>query len=163
MDIPSLDRTKLNIDMSAYGINGNQLEEMLMEKGIFVELVTGNIVMCMTGIGNRREDFSRLIDELRHISTIHQLLPEDQQKQQPAALTKRLEHAAVPQTKVFVPLDEAEGRVCASSIIPYPPGIPMACPGDIIDREVIEYVKARRAAHEKVIGVNEKGEVVVGE
>ena len=163
MDIPSLDRTKLNIDMSAYGINGNQLEEMLMEKGIFVELVTGNIVMCMTGIGNRREDFSRLIDELRHISTTHQLLPEDQQKQQPAALTKRLEHAAVPQTKVFVPLDEAEGRVCASSIIPYPPGIPMACPGDIIDREVIEYVKARRAAHEKVIGVNEKGEVVVGE
>ena len=163
MDIPSLDRTKLNIDMSAYGINGNELEEILMEKGIFVELVTGNIVMCMTGIGNRREDFSRLIDELRHIQATNTLLPEDQQKQQPAALTKRLEHTAVPQTKVFVPLDEAEGRVCASSIIPYPPGIPMACPGDIIDREVIEYVKARRAAHEKVIGVNEKGEVIVGE
>ena len=162
MNIPSLDRTKLNIDMSAYGINGNRLEEILMEKGIFVELVTGNIVMCMTGIGNRREDFSRLIDTLRHISTTCDMIPHDQRKQQPAALTKKLEHAAVPQTKVFVPLDEAEGRVCASSIIPYPPGIPMACPGDVIDREVIEYVKARRAAHEKVIGVNEKGEVVVG-
>ena len=163
MDIPSLDRTKLNIDMSAYGINGNQLEEMLMEKGIFVELVTGNIVMCMTGIGNRREDFQRLIDELRHISTIYSLLPQDQQKPQPAALTRKLGRASVPRTKVFVPVDEAEGRVCASSIIPYPPGIPMACPGDVIDREVIEYVKARRAAHEKVIGLNADGTVTVGE
>ena len=163
MNIPSLDRTKLNIDMSAYGINGNQLEELLMERGIFVELVTGNIVMCMTGIGNRREDFERLIDGLRHISTTHPLLPADQQKQQPAALTKKLEHRAVPRTKIFVPLEEAEGRVCAASIIPYPPGIPMACPGDVIDRDVIEYVKARREAHEKVIGVNADGTVMVGE
>ncbi|MBO5995593.1 MAG: aminotransferase class V-fold PLP-dependent enzyme, partial [Firmicutes bacterium] len=42
---PMLDHTKINMDMSAYGLNGNQLEELLMEKGIFVELVTGNIVM----------------------------------------------------------------------------------------------------------------------
>ena len=89
--------------------------------------------------------------------------PQDQQKPQPAALTRKLERASVPRTKVFVPVDEAEGRVCASSIIPYPPGIPMACPGDVIDREVIEYVKARRAAHEKVIGLNADGTVTVGE
>ena len=41
----SLDNTKINIDMSAYGIDGNRLEEMLNEKGVFPELVTGNIVM----------------------------------------------------------------------------------------------------------------------
>ena len=52
----NMDRTKINIDMSAYGINGNELEELLMERDIFIELVTGNIVMCMTGIGNTRRD-----------------------------------------------------------------------------------------------------------
>ena len=50
----NLDFTKLNLDMSQLGIDGNKLEELLMEKGIFVELVTGNILMCMTGIGNKR-------------------------------------------------------------------------------------------------------------
>ena len=38
--------------MSAHGFSGNDLENFLMERGIFAELVSGNIVMCMTGIGN---------------------------------------------------------------------------------------------------------------
>ncbi|MBQ8563218.1 MAG: decarboxylase [Firmicutes bacterium] len=53
MKTDNLDPTKLNIDMSAYGFNGSQLEEYLMERGIFIELVAGNVVMCMTGIGNK--------------------------------------------------------------------------------------------------------------
>ena len=40
---PMLDATKLNIDMSAYGLDGNQLVELLMEEAIFVDLDTGNI------------------------------------------------------------------------------------------------------------------------
>ena len=79
-----------------------------------------------------------------------------------AALTKRLEHAAVPQTKVFVPLDEAEGRVCASSIIPYPPGIPIACPGEVLDAELLAYVKDRKMAKENVIGMTADFKISVG-
>ena len=68
METPMLDPTKLNLDMSECGVDGNQLEEMLIERGIFVELVTGNIVMGMSGIGNRRCDYERLIEALREIS-----------------------------------------------------------------------------------------------
>ena len=59
METPTLDHTKLNLDLSAYGVNGNELEDLLMEQGIFLELVTGNIIMCMSGIGNRRCDYGR--------------------------------------------------------------------------------------------------------
>ena len=38
MEEETLDRTKMNIDMSAYNINGNELEELLMKRGIFLEL-----------------------------------------------------------------------------------------------------------------------------
>ena len=162
----NLDRTKLNIDMSAYGINGNQLEEMLMERDIFIELVTGNIVMCMTGIGNTRRDYERLLEALSEIAAqqrgVAEKRGEFKKAEQPQVLTRILEQRAVPVEKVFVPLKEAAGRVCASSIIPYPPGIPIVCPGEVIDEDVLEYRRERREAGEKVIGLTAEGTVCVG-
>lgn len=162
----NLDRTKLNIDMSAYGINGNQLEEMLMERDIFIELVTGNIVMCMTGIGNTRRDYERLLEALSEIAAQQRGTAEKRgefkKAEQPQVLTRILEQRAVPVEKVFVPLKEAAGRVCASSIIPYPPGIPIVCPGEVIDEDVLEYIRERREAGEKVIGLTAEGTVCVG-
>lgn len=161
MESDALDRTKMNIDMSAYGINGNELEELLMEKGIFLELVTGNIIMCMSGIGNRRCDYERLLEGLKAIATERKLTGK-QEMRQPEALTERLDRAELPKEKIYIPMDEAAGRICASSIIPYPPGVPIACPGEVLTAEVLEYVKARRAADEKVIGITADGEVCVG-
>ena len=131
-----------------------------MEKDIFIELVTGNILMCMTGIGNKRCDFEKLLDALKEIAAQRQLL--EVKPQQPEAVTKTLELTAVPVRKERVKLENAAGRVCGSSVIPYPPGIPIVCPGEIFDEEVVEYIRARRAAEEKVIGVDELGRVVVG-
>ena len=64
----AMDMTKINLDMSACGLDGHQLEEDLLAHEIYAELVTGNILMCMTGIGNSREDFDRLLAALREIS-----------------------------------------------------------------------------------------------
>lgn len=157
---PMLDATKLNIDMSAYGLDGNQLEELLMEEAIFVELVTGNILMCMTGIGNKRCDFEKLLGALKQIASERQLM--EVKPQQPEAVTKALQMTKVPIRKERIPLEKAAGRVCASSVIPYPPGIPIVCPGEIFDEEVISYIAARRRAEEKVIGVDELGRVAAG-
>ncbi len=162
---PLLDATKLNIDMSAYGLNGNELEDLLMEKGIFVELVTGNILMCMTGIGNRRCDFEKLLDALKDIAAERADCLQNggtEKPQQPEAVTRTLAMTKVPVRKERILLGDAAGRVCASSVIPYPPGIPIVCPGEIFDEEVITYIKARRQAEEKVIGVDELGRVAVG-
>lgn len=157
----NLDKTKLNLDMSAYGFNGNQLEEHLMEKGIFLELVAGNVAMCMTGIGNKRCDFERLIDELRKIA-LNTPLVEGKEKTQPKALTKKLQWKGVPLQKETVHVHDASGRVCAMSIIPYPPGIPIACPGEVLDEELLQYIKERRKAGENVIGLAENMTIQVG-
>ena len=161
---PMLDRTKINLDTSNWGITGNELEELLMEKNIFIELVTGNIVMCMTGIGTTKEHIIRLLVALKEIASE---LPEADVKEKSAEtgsiLTVNLERTSVPERSVLVPIKEAGGRVCAGSIIPYPPGIPLACPGEILTEEVTEYAAHLRKLGEKVIGVSENGEVLVGE
>lgn len=64
MKTARLDYTKLNIDMSRFGFDGAELEKFLMSHGVFPELVSGNMVMCMSGIGNTRRDYERLIEAL---------------------------------------------------------------------------------------------------
>ncbi|MFQ9893348.1 MAG: hypothetical protein ACLRWH_09335, partial [Emergencia sp.] len=88
------------------------------------------------------------------------------QKTQPASLAdltvRKLEQQPLPTMTERIPIEEAAGRVCASAIIPYPPGIPIVCPGEVIDREILEYVMALRKKGEKVIGIDDCGRIVVG-
>lgn len=158
-----MDRTKINLDMSARGIDGARLEELLMERGIFSELYTGNILMLMTGIGNTREDMDRTLAALEEISSKH-ACAEPKTRKGTADLIGRAPSALhpVPKVKTYVDLAASEGRVCAGSVIPYPPGIPIVCPGEEFTAEVIRICEEFRGRGEKVIGVNDRGQVLVG-
>ena len=46
-------------------------------------------------------------------------------------------------------------------IVPYPPGIPFVCPGEVITQDIVTYIKALREEGEKVIGVNDRKRVFV--
>ena len=158
---PLLDHTKINLDMSAYGIDGLTLEGLLMEKNIFVELVTGDVVMCMTGIGNKRCDFDRLLAALRETAINRQITINSASAKQ-RLTQKRLEQRQIPRQKERIKLEEAAARVCAGAVIPYPPGIPIICPGEVMDREILNYVADLREKGEKVIGVDGLGRVAAG-
>ena len=159
---PMLDRTKLNMDLGDLGLTGNELEVLLNERGIFVELVTGNIIMGMTGIGTTKEHVERLVTALRDIASERRTEDCTGAKEQPGILTFKPERAPVPEEKESVLIDDCAGRVCAGSIIPYPPGIPLLCPGEVITKELIDYVKKLRSMGEKVIGVSSAEEILVG-
>ena len=159
-----MDSTKLNLDMSRLALSGDMLEEALMKKGIYCELVTGNILMCMSGIGNTREDYERLLLALREVANDNneKLFIADKRYKGKCPDFGPLEFCRIPVEKVRVKIDDAAGRICAASIIPYPPGIPIACPGERITEELAVYVKKLRERGEKVIGVTENGEITVG-
>jgi len=44
------------------------------------------------------------------------------------------------------PLHDAAGKIAAETITPYPPGVPLICPGEEIDKPVLECLKAWRQA-----------------
>lgn len=158
----NLDASKININTAGLGISAAELENKLMERDIFSELTTGNILMLMTGIGNRRSDFERLLAALKEIGQEGPCPNTRAAGGNGGRMPAKAELFPVPKEKERIPLEEAEGRICASSIIPYPPGIPLICPGEKMTEEDIAYIRALREAGEKVIGVNEKGEVTVG-
>ncbi|MGL5152903.1 MAG: aminotransferase class I/II-fold pyridoxal phosphate-dependent enzyme, partial [Clostridium sp.] len=51
-------------------------------------------------------------------------------------------------------LKDAEGKAVKEAIIPYPPGIPLVSPGEIISREVIEIIEGYLKGGREVIGIN---------
>lgn len=63
--------------------------------------------------------------------------------------------------KECVSLVEAAGKICAGSIIPYSPGLPFVCPGEELTEDIVRYIEMLWSDGEKVIGVNDKGEVLV--
>ncbi len=181
-----LDDSKINLDMSRRGLNGYELEKKLRDRGILAELITGNLVMCMSGIGNTRNDYERLYDALREIAEAGNAIASASGRAEPgnAAAHPRDEDEAerrdemegeappwpnqsfvlhsVPHKRARTPIDDAIGRVCAQAIIPYPPGIPVICPGEEITEEIVTYAKTLRALGQNVMGIDGDGCVLVG-
>ena len=158
---PGLDPTKINIDMSEAGLDGLDLEKYLMKKGIFTELATGNILMCMSGIGNIREDYERLAAALEEAAAENENKKAAKSADN-AVFAIRHRQTSLPENREDIFLDDAVGRVCALPVIPYPPGIPVLCPGEVIDRDTVMYIKKLRGLGEKVIGVSDRMEISVG-
>ncbi|MBQ3322830.1 MAG: hypothetical protein IJH05_08320 [Firmicutes bacterium] len=167
----AMDMTKINLDMSACGLDGHQLEDALLKYEIYAELVTGNILMCMTGIGNSRRDYDRLLEALKELSDGHRCsgAADEADESAPAGAasgaalwTKHRTIHDVPIMKELIPLEEAAGRICAASLIPYPPGIPLICPGEEIGAEEIAYIQLLRGQGEKVMGIDAEGRIAVG-
>ena len=155
-----LDMTKINISMSGLGMSGEQLDKELRTRGIISEMVHGEYVMLMTGAGNRSSDYDCLLAALQGISDSYGISRPDRQRPCPAA-DFVLETAGVPFEAMSVPLYEADGMILYDPVIIYPPGTPVACPGEILTLEVISYISDAIGRGEKVTGVDEEGMVRV--
>ena len=175
----SMDQTKIDLDMSALGLSGARLEQELIKRDIFCELTTGNILMCMTGIGNTQADYEKLLAALQEIAEqesrgdrMVQDVPRDAAKPKHTKLSENPAKSKIPWNKKRPLQDTAgeketedirkcSGRICGTSIIPYPPGIPLICPGEVLDDEDIQYVLHLRKRGEKVIGIDEQNRITV--
>ena len=75
----------------------------------------------------------------------------------PAPLPPLPDQAVSPRDAYFapqerVPLDQAVGRVCAELVTPYPPGIPLLAPGEVVTAEAVRWLQRAVAAWVHVHG-----------
>ena len=52
----------------------------------------------------------------------------------------------------FVKFRESQGRICAETLTPYPPGIPVISPGEEITQEIIDYLRLELKAGVRIQG-----------
>lgn len=160
---PAMDLTKINLSMKPYGFGGSRLATELEERNIWPEMVHGDYAMLMTGIGNTREDYRRLLAALRDISVKYGITEKmDTPGVSDAMATFNLLQEEIPTVKRKLPLAQAAGHPVYDSIIPYPPGIPFACPGEVLTEEAVSYLQAILHSGVTVLGIEEDETVYVG-
>lgn len=146
-----LDPTKVTIDISGCGYTVEDLQKVLFERhNIQVEKSTFNTLTLLLTIGTTRSKVSRLYDALMRIA--REGRPPRRLVQTPdiPAFTKLrfLPRDAYYCGGELLPVfDEKErvnrglaGRTCADQIVPYPPGIPVLVPGQLITTRVAAYL-----------------------
>jgi len=146
-----LDPTKVTVDISGCGYTVDDLQKVLFERfNIQTEKSTFNTLTLLLTIGTTRSKVSRLYDALMRIA---------REKRAPRRLVRTPEIPAFTKLRYLprdayycggelVPVfDDKErvnrslaGRVCADQVVPYPPGIPVLVPGQVITREIAGYL-----------------------
>jgi arginine decarboxylase len=146
-----LDPTKATVDISRCGYTVDELQAELFDRyNIQVEKSTFNTITLLLTIGTTRSKVSRLYDALMRIA---------REKRAPRRLVRAPEIPAFTRLRylprdayycggelapVFDDADDVNrslgGRVCADGIVPYPPGIPVLVPGQIITGEIVRYL-----------------------
>lgn len=137
------DKTKIFIESKKLGLTGYKLEEVLRYKyNIQVELSNYYGILLICSIGNISKDFDILEKALIDIYNkcndeiyIEEIIyPRDIPIQ---ALTPR---EAFYKPKKSVKIYESVGKISGEYIIPYPPGISLLSPGEIISKDIIDYI-----------------------
>ncbi|WP_371069822.1 aminotransferase class I/II-fold pyridoxal phosphate-dependent enzyme [Sediminibacillus sp. JSM 1682029] len=117
--------------------SGIQVAKLFEEEGIYPELSTENQVLFLHGLAPFQE-WERLQTAVEKISGRLKFLPNRdtigrvQIEQQQIHSLEASYQAMNRMRKEFIGWNEAEGRIAAQAVIPYPPGIPLLLKGEKI-------------------------------
>ncbi|MBA1334781.1 MAG: Uncharacterized protein YaaO [Firmicutes bacterium] len=138
----AFDETRLIINVRNAGITGLQLDSALRDNGrVYGEMYDYENWLGIATVGNTQADFRALVRACETIRTAPGTVRDmpDYSCCNPPTVLNPWEVMERNSRRVL--LEEAEGMVSASGVIPYPPGIPLVCPGERITRNVIERIK----------------------
>jgi arginine decarboxylase len=157
----SLDPTKVTVDVSECGYTVDELQHELFERyNIQVEKSTFNTLSLLLTIGTTRSKVSRLYDALMRIARERRASKRLYRSPDIPGFTqlRYLPRDAFYCGGTPIPiLDEHDrinaalnGKVAADQITPYPPGIPVLVPGQVITTEITQYLAGLLRSHRRV-------------
>ncbi|MBD1828495.1 aminotransferase class I/II-fold pyridoxal phosphate-dependent enzyme [Microcoleus vaginatus GB1-A2] len=180
----ALDRTRLTVKVSDLGITGFAADEMLhSELAVTAELPMPHHLTFIISLGNTESDIDNLVKAFTILEG-RRKKEEGREKKEEGRRKKeegRFAHSPTlplspsptlplshsppllsPREAFFFPAetvaaDKAVDRLCAELICPYPPGIPVLMPGEIITPEAVDYLQQILAAGGKITGCSDPG------
>lgn len=141
-DVYDFDITKINIVTTMEGYTGYETEKILRNKfNIQVEFSTERMMLIIASIGNKRSDFEKLLDALIFISGKRRPLYINDIDEKTFSLKRKISmNEAFYLSGDIIDINESIGLIGLDFIIPYPPGIPILTPGEVITKEMVEYI-----------------------
>lgn len=161
-----LDPTKIAVTVKDLGYTGYEASELLRHRyNIQVELADLFNVVALVTIGTTSAAADRLV------FAFEELAREDRPLDMYAPsgiLDRRLSRGSyrlpgIPPMRMlprdaflasteFVPFRTSAGRICAETISPYPPGIPVISPGEELTQAIVDYLRLEIKAGVRIQG-----------
>lgn len=152
------DKTKVFISAKSIGLTGYELENILRKKyNIQVELSNYYGVLLICTIGSCTQDFISLETALNDIVVKEFKTTKLDNIKYPVDIPKKIltPREAFYKIKKSVKIYDSIGKICGESIVPYPPGINIISPGEIISKEIIDYLKFCRSKGMVISGLKD--------
>jgi arginine decarboxylase len=144
LDGPGVEPAKLVALLAGTGAHGNQVEADLIEAGMPVEMGDRDTVIAIPTIADDEERIATFTEAL--VASVEKRRGQPRHPDPAAAWTVQPATVLAPRDAFFaanetVPAATAIGRVSAELIAPYPPGIPVLAPGELITAEAVEALR----------------------
>jgi arginine/lysine/ornithine decarboxylase len=146
--VAGADPTHVMIETAPVGLTGYQADDWLRdERQIDVELADHRRLMALVTFAHGEEDVDRLVRALRDLVDEHgEPGAGTDVRPLPSRRELRTEQAMLPRDAFFAKAEsvkpkEAVGRVSAEMITPYPPGIPVLAPGELVNEAAVDYLE----------------------
>jgi arginine/lysine/ornithine decarboxylase len=138
------DRSKILICAEKAGYNGQELYDLLLNQyHLQMEMASGHYVTALTSIMDTDAGFERLWKALSDIDGAKKAASGQQNILTPEGMYRPVEkqmeiYQAMDAPKQKVELMKSAEMISAEFIYLYPPGIPMAAPGEVISEEMLQ-------------------------
>ncbi|MFE1342195.1 aminotransferase class I/II-fold pyridoxal phosphate-dependent enzyme [Streptomyces sp. NPDC058733] len=143
-----IDPLKIVIDVRGLGISGMQATEWLRTNR-HVDMGGSDTCRISASITHADDDTTErvLVEALEALVEKAGTIEHQAYVRLPEPSTLELEQAMLPREAFFapvehVPAERAAGRISAEMISPYPPGVPVIAPGEVITDGVLEYLRS---------------------
>ncbi len=152
----ALDKTRLSVTVSELGITGFEAEEIFDEQfNVTPEFASLQHLTFIISLGNTESDIEQLVKAFKKLAKEYSKPPLTIEKGFDCRVlqnylghnpTKVINLHLSPRQAFFaatesVPIEKTINRTCAEIVCPYPPGIPLLMPGEIITPTALEYLK----------------------
>jgi lysine decarboxylase len=148
LDGPGVEPAKLVVLLAGTGAHGIEVEADLIAAGMPVEMADRDTIIPIVTLADDEAAVSRFTAALVSIVEAHRGPP---RRPVPAASWTVIPEMAMPPRDAFfcrnetLSACEAVGRVSAELVAPYPPGVPVLAPGEVITSAALDALRAARA------------------
>jgi lysine decarboxylase len=148
LDGPGVDPAKLVVLLAGTGADGYAVEADLIAAGMPVELGDRDMIVPIVTLADDEDAVARFTGTL--VAAIERHRGPPRRPVPSPAWSVSPEMAIPPREAFFAPnetvvADAAAGRISAELVAPYPPGIPVLAPGEVITAEALAALRATKA------------------
>ena len=148
VDAPGADPLRLVLGLAGTGASGIELDRDLAARGMPLEMTDRDTAIPVVTLADDEASVDALVAALVEAIERHRGRPRDVV---PAAAWSVTPRATMPPREAFfarrerLPIERAIGRTCAELVAPYPPGIPVLAPGELVEAAAVEALREARA------------------